>query len=239
MEPMRTLVVEDARTMRKFIIAGLEKEIKHIEIAEAQNGKEAQQMLMAGRFNCVICDHDMPVMNGEELLHWVRNTSEQRDIPFIMATATRERELLSRIVKAGANACLLKPFTIDDLVHRLVDITAQVNRRQHERFSIEGIVVFSYRKMIAKAKIIDVSKGGVFGLFKITDTMPAILENVYVDIETGQGACVKSLNSFVVRKQVEGELPNISQIKIAARFHDLPPEKVVELDRFFKSLNLN
>jgi CheY-like chemotaxis protein len=239
MEPLRALVVEDTRSMRNFIIGGLEKEIKHIKISEAQNGKEAQQMLIDGKYNCIICDHDMPVMNGEELLHWVRNSSEQRDIPFIMATATRERELLSGIVKAGANACLLKPFTIDDLVHRLVDIIAKTNRRQYDRFAIEGTVIFSYRKMIAKAKIIDVSKGGILGLFKITNTMPAMLENVFVDIETPQGIRVEGLNSYVVRKQVEGELPNISDIKIAARFHDLPPEKVVELEKFFSSLMMN
>jgi two-component system, chemotaxis family, chemotaxis protein CheY len=239
MEPIRTLVVEDARSMRKFIIAGLEREIKHIEIAEAQNGKEAQQKLMSGRFSCVICDHDMPIMNGEELLHWVRNESEQRDIPFIMATATRERELLARVVKAGANACLLKPFTIDDLVHRLVDITAQVNRRQHDRFAIEGTIIFSYRKIMAKASIIDVSKGGVFGQFRITDTMPMIMERVVVDVETPQGIRMKDLDAYVVRQQAEGELPDITSVKIAARFNNLPPEKLVEVERFFSSLKLN
>jgi two-component system, chemotaxis family, chemotaxis protein CheY len=239
MEPLRTLVVEDARAMRKFITSGLEKEIRHIEIAEAQNGKEAQQKLMTSKFNCVICDHDMPVMNGEELLHWVRNSSEQRDMPFIMATATRERELLSRLVKAGANACLLKPFTIDDLVHRIVDITAQLNRRQHDRFAVEGTVYFSYRKTLAKAKIIDLSKGGVFGLFKITDTLPAILENIIIDIETPQGFRIEGFNAYVVRKQIEGELPDISDIKIAARFHNLPTEKVLELDKFFSAIMSN
>jgi CheY-like chemotaxis protein len=238
MEPLRVLVVEDTRSMRKFIVSGLTQAVRHIEIAEAQNGKEAQQMLMSGKFNCIICDHDMPVMNGEELLQWVRRSSEQRDMPFIMATATRERELLSRIVKAGANACLLKPFTIDDMVHRLVDITAQVNRRQHDRFAIEGALIFNYRNMTAKAKIIDVSKGGAFGLFKITDTMPKILENVIVDIEPRQGLRIADLNSYVIRKQVEGELPDISYIKIAVRFHELAPEKMVELDKFFSSLML-
>jgi two-component system, chemotaxis family, chemotaxis protein CheY len=239
MEPLKALVVDDERSLRRFIIAGLEKEIKHVEIAEAQNGREAQQKLMAGKYHCVICDHDMPVMNGEELLQWVRNSSEQRNIPFIMSTATRERELLSKIVTAGASACLLKPFTIHDLVHRLVDITPHINRRQHERYAIEGTIIISYRKMIAKAKIIDISKGGVFGLFRHADTLPALLEKVFVDIETAHGVRVKDLDAYVVRQQVDGELPEISEVKIAARFHGLPPEKVMELDKFFSSLKLN
>jgi CheY-like chemotaxis protein len=239
MEPLKALVVEDTRSMRKFMALGLEKAIKHIRIVEAQNGKEAQQLLMAGKFHCVICDHDMPLMSGEELLQWARNSREHKDIPFIMATATRERELLARFVSAGANACLLKPFTIDDLVHRVVDVT-QLNRRQYERFAIEGTLIFSYRKMIAKAKIIDISKGGVFGLFKFSpDTVPAILEKVVVDIETVKGTCIKDIDAYVVRQQVEGDLPDISEIKIAARFHDLPQAKTMEIDKFFSLLQLN
>jgi two-component system, chemotaxis family, chemotaxis protein CheY len=236
MEPLKVLLVEDTHSMRRFMIAGLVKALKDIQITEAQNGKEAQHKLIADRFTCIVSDLDMPIMNGEELLRWVRTSSEQRDVPFIMATATRERDLLSKIVKAGANACLLKPFTIDDLVHRLVDITGQVNRRQYERYAIEGTVVLSYGKKSVKGRIIDVSQGGAYGLFELGGAIPAILEKVNVDIATPKGFHVDGLEAYIIRQQVEGEPPDISEIKLAARFHNPSPDKILELDKFFKAI---
>jgi|WetSurMetagenome_2_1015567.scaffolds.fasta_scaffold01254_18 two-component system, chemotaxis family, chemotaxis protein CheY len=236
MDPLKLLLVEDTHSMRRFMMTGLAKAIKDIDISEAQNGKEAQHKLLAEKFSCIVSDFDMPIMNGEELLRWVRTASEQRDIPFIMATATRERDLLSKIIKAGADACLLKPFTIDDLVHRLVDITGQANRRRHDRFAIEGTALFRYGKMSLKGRIIDVGKGGILGLFKLDKSIPAILENVSVDIETPRGFRVTGISSYIVRQQVEGELPEITDIKLAARFDNPPPAKIAELEQFFKSV---
>jgi two-component system chemotaxis response regulator CheY len=235
MDTLKVLLVEDTHTMRRFMMTGLAKALKNIDITEAQNGKEAQHKLLSGRFDCIVSDFDMPIMNGEELLAWVRTTSEQREVPFIMATATRERDLISRIIKAGSNACLLKPFTIDDLVHRVMDVT-QTNRRQYERYAIEGKVTFNYKKSFLTGRIIDVSKGGIFGMFKFGDDIPPITERVVVDISTPKGLRVNNLDAFIVRQQVEGDLPCISEIKLAARFLDLGPEKILELDKFFKAV---
>jgi DNA-binding response OmpR family regulator len=108
-------------------------------------------------------------MDGEELLRWVRSQPVHQNTPYIMITATRERETITKILKAGANAYLIKPFTMDDLLQKIVHL----NRRQHERFEIDGSAVVNFRNNKIRARIIDVSKGGMFGLFESRYPIPS------------------------------------------------------------------
>jgi CheY-like chemotaxis protein len=59
MEPFRALVVEDARSMRKIIRHGLEKNFDKIEVDEAANGREALQNLARSRYTLILSDLDM------------------------------------------------------------------------------------------------------------------------------------------------------------------------------------
>lgn len=232
MEPFRALVVEDARSMRKIIRQGLEKNFDRIEVDEAANGREALQNLARSRYALILSDLDMPVMDGEQLLLWVRSQPVHRNTPFIMITATREREAVTKILKAGANAYLIKPFTMDDLLQKIVHL----NRRQHERYEVEGSAIVRFGDNAVKAKIIDVSKGGIFGLFARTGAIPTILEIVAVDLEPVRGASIKGLNAYVIRMQADGDSLDATHVKVAIRFNEVSAEKQAELERFFDSL---
>ena len=64
---MKFLIVDDFSTMRR-IVRGLLKEIGYDNAEEAEDGSVALNMLKNGKFDFVVSDINMPVMNGFELL---------------------------------------------------------------------------------------------------------------------------------------------------------------------------
>jgi two-component system chemotaxis response regulator CheY len=237
MEILKALVVEDTRSMRKIIKQGLEKDFRQIVVDEAENGKEAQQKLTVGSYNIILCDLDMPVMNGEELLIWIKSRPTLKDIPFIMITATRERDHVMRVIKLGAKGYLVKPFTMDALTQKIIDVTMNVNRRQHERVEIDGSVQIKHNAGVSGGNILDISKGGMLGSFSSKGPIPRILEMVDLQISIAQGPSLNGLKAYVVRIQAEGETIDTDSIKIAVRFQEGKPESQGALDKYLDSMN--
>ena len=77
------------------------------EIFTAANGAEGLEAFNKNQIHCVICDINMPVMNGVELLTIIR--SQKSDVPFIFYTAYNHHELMIQAAKLGAFDFLKKP----------------------------------------------------------------------------------------------------------------------------------
>lgn len=76
-------------------------------IFTANNGKEALELIAANEIHCVVCDINMPVMNGVEVITKLRE--EKNDVPFIFYTGHGNNELMMEAVKFGAFDFLNKP----------------------------------------------------------------------------------------------------------------------------------
>lgn len=124
MGKLRILLADDALTMRKFVRYGLEENFQDIEIDEVNNGREAQAKLETKNYDLILCDWEMPVISGEELLQWVRSQSASKFVPFIMLTALADKEHVMSAIKSGVTAYVVKPVLIDDLVHKIVSVSA-------------------------------------------------------------------------------------------------------------------
>jgi two-component system, chemotaxis family, chemotaxis protein CheY len=107
---MKILVVDDFSTMRR-IVKNVLKQLGYQNIEEAENGDQAFNLLQGGDFEFVVCDWNMPVMNGLELLIKLRSDARLKAIPFLMVTAEAEKEKVIAAVKAGVNNYVVKPFT--------------------------------------------------------------------------------------------------------------------------------
>lgn len=107
---MKILIVDDFSTMRR-----IEKNIlKHIgfsHIDEAGDGKEALQKLKSKKYDLVISDWNMPVMEGIELLRAVRRDDDLKHLPFLMVTAEAEKASVLMAIKEGVSNYVVKPFT--------------------------------------------------------------------------------------------------------------------------------
>ncbi|MBI5524358.1 MAG: response regulator [Desulfarculus sp.] len=118
---MRILVVDDYANVRR-VIKNILNHIGFESIAEADNGVNAMHILKIQDIDLVICDWNMPVMSGLELLQWVRRHDEFNELPFLMVTAEAHKENVLQALTAKASGYIIKPFTANILRQKIMDI---------------------------------------------------------------------------------------------------------------------
>jgi DNA-binding response OmpR family regulator len=106
--------IEDNRTVlrRRLMVA-------HFQVDEAASGAEALTKLAQRRYAAVLLDHMMPGMDGLETLQRIRAQWTKRELPVIMVTARDEDPLVIRLLEAGANDFVAKPFSFPVLAARV------------------------------------------------------------------------------------------------------------------------
>lgn len=82
-------------------------------IVWAKNGQEAVSALKSDKFDAVLMDIQMPVMNGTEAALKIRETN--KEIPIIILSAYTSNELKSWSEQTGTNGFLNKPVQADKL----------------------------------------------------------------------------------------------------------------------------
>ena len=107
---LKFLIVDDFSTMRR-IVRGLLKEIGYNNAEEAEDGSVALNMLKNSKFDFVVSDINMPVMNGFELLAAVKADATLKHLPVLMVTAEARKEDIVRAAQEGAAGYIVKPFT--------------------------------------------------------------------------------------------------------------------------------
>jgi CheY-like chemotaxis protein len=101
----KILIVEDDESLGAAI-TNIAESCGH-DAVWAENGRSAIEKLKSDKFDCVVSDVQMPVMNGLELLTWTR---ANHPIPFIVMTGFAEQVDTKNIIKNGAINLLMKPF---------------------------------------------------------------------------------------------------------------------------------
>ena len=110
----RILAVDDSAAMRQMV--GITLTGAGHEVQQAADGREALALAERQKFDLVITDVNMPVMDGLTLVRHLRNLPSYRGIPLLVLTteATTERKLEGKA--AGATGWLVKPFNPDRLL---------------------------------------------------------------------------------------------------------------------------
>ena len=112
------LVVDDFSTMRR-IVRNLLKELGFTNVDEAEDGKVALEKLLAGGFEFVVTDWNMPNMDGLTLLQNIRATPALQNLPVLMVTAEAKKENIIAAAQAGASGYIVKPFTAGTMSEKL------------------------------------------------------------------------------------------------------------------------
>jgi len=115
---MDVLVVDDAGAMRR-IVRALLKELGFKNIREAENGQTALEELKRKKADFVVCDWNMPVMNGIDLLRAIRADEDFKSTPVLMITAEAKQENIVLAVEAGVSNYIVKPFNAQTLQEKL------------------------------------------------------------------------------------------------------------------------
>ncbi len=117
------LIVDDAPVILE-LMKGIFIELGYSGVITATNGHEALQELTAKEFDLILCDWDMPSMNGLELLRVLRDqekkNNEGKCIPFLMVTGKNDIKKVTEAIKLKVTDYIVKPFKPDEIKERLV-----------------------------------------------------------------------------------------------------------------------
>ncbi|HMF09706.1 MAG TPA: response regulator transcription factor [Thermoanaerobaculia bacterium] len=109
----RVLVVDDEAGLRKVVRDALEREGHEVETAA--DGLEAQRLAEERSFDLIVTDLSMPRSGGLELVRAIRRTSP---VPVLILTVRGEEREKVRLLDAGADDYVTKPFGMEELLAR-------------------------------------------------------------------------------------------------------------------------
>jgi two-component system chemotaxis response regulator CheY len=121
----KVLIIDDSMMVRAQVGRALTG--AGFSIIEASDGLDGLQKLGASPdTKLVVCDVNMPRMNGIEFLENIRKEPATANVPVVMLTTEGQPELVQRAKALGAKGWIVKPFKPDLLVAAAKKLTASV-----------------------------------------------------------------------------------------------------------------
>lgn len=204
------LVVEDNIEMCNFIADDINT---NYNVATANNGAEAIDILNKQSIQLIISDVMMPVMDGFELLKKVKTEIEFSHIPVILLTAKNTMQSRLEGLELGADAYIEKPFSMDLLK---VQISNLISNR-------DNIRKFYFKSPIANMKSMAYSKADEAFLEKLNAIIDEQLSNPEFDVN-------------MIAQQLNLSRPTLYR-KIRG-ISDLTPNELIKLSRLKKAAEL-
>lgn len=112
---LNALVVEDSPPMRKMIVFALSR-IRELEVTEADDGVDALRRIAGTRFDIIITDINMPILDGLKLVKRLRADEAYKEVPIIIITTEGAEEDRQRALALGANAYITKPIQAPQVI---------------------------------------------------------------------------------------------------------------------------
>ena len=110
----KILVVDDSASLRQVV--GIALNTAGYDVVGAEDGKEALAKLEEGKVHLVICDVNMPVMDGITFVKEVKKLPHYRFLPIIMLTTESRENRKLEGQAAGAKAWVVKPFRQEQIL---------------------------------------------------------------------------------------------------------------------------
>jgi two-component system chemotaxis response regulator CheY len=115
MPEYKILIIEDSPTMRQLIAFAL-KRLHGVRIVEAHDGVDGLKKLSADKFDLILTDINMPVMDGLKLVSLVRSDANYRTTPIVVITTEGAQEDRDRALSLGANDYITKPIQANKIL---------------------------------------------------------------------------------------------------------------------------
>lgn len=115
------LLVDDSPTIRNMLKATLEP--SGHRILEASGGRTGLEMLRQEPLDLIICDQNMPGLDGLGMVKAIRAGSSNRHVPILVLTTETSDDMKAAFRAAGANGWMSKPFSperLETALHKLL-----------------------------------------------------------------------------------------------------------------------
>jgi two-component system chemotaxis response regulator CheY len=119
------LIADDSASMRAFLVAIVEA-LGDYQIVEASSGFEALRLLPRDRVDLILTDINMPDINGLELISYLRNHPNYKDIPLFIISTEGSPKDIEKGKQLGADEYIVKPFspaTLQQLINKYLNKT--------------------------------------------------------------------------------------------------------------------
>ena len=126
---MDILIVDDSKAMRMIIRRMLKKAgFGNLTVEEVENGKQALQKIKSKHPKLILCDWNMPEMNGIEMVRAAREEFKLKDIPIVMVTTEANIDKIKEARDAGANGYVTKPFTAEKMKEKIAQVLKRIKK---------------------------------------------------------------------------------------------------------------
>jgi diguanylate cyclase (GGDEF)-like protein len=161
-EKSRILIVEDSRSVREEIRQVLREAGVDAVFYEAENGLDGFKIMVDHPLDLVFCDLVMPQMDGLKFLQMRASREEMQEVPVVMLTAVGDVDQKIKVLSAGANDYITKPFHPGELVARakvhLKVKQLQDELRQKNKLLMELSTTDSLTKIYNRRHFLDLAR---------------------------------------------------------------------------------
>ncbi|MCH7399383.1 response regulator [Belliella sp. DSM 107340] len=108
----KILIVEDDVVFCKLLTRFLSK--NNFQVMDAQNGRDALELMELNDFGFAILDYRLPDMNGIDILEKLKSKNQESKI--VLITRYGDEDIATKAIDKGADAFVSKPINPDDLL---------------------------------------------------------------------------------------------------------------------------
>ncbi|MFN3782126.1 MAG: response regulator, partial [Candidatus Kapaibacteriota bacterium] len=210
------------------------------EVFTANNGQEGYQKALEILPDLILCDIQMPVMDGYTMLERIRSNPKTESIPFIFLTAFGEKQNIREGMIRGADDYITKPFTHQEIVEALNTQWKKqelLHRQMKEKVKTVGKTITSslphefrtvLNEVIGSAKIILSS----FDILNKED----ILE-IASDIVNSSNRLIKIIENFIIYTKIEAIANNLEMMSQLRMHYTDEPSSIIQDIATMKSVN--
>jgi two-component system, chemotaxis family, chemotaxis protein CheY len=122
---IRALIIDDSSVMRKIVERSLRQAgIDLSEVFQAGNGAEALSTLKESQVDLILCDINMPVMDGIQFIKQLPSIESAKNIPVVMITTEGSEAHVVEALSCGARGYIRKPFTPEQVKEHVLPVLA-------------------------------------------------------------------------------------------------------------------
>lgn len=144
------LVVDDSSVVRRQVTSLLQP--RNYKINIAIDGGSAIETINTQQLDLILLDLELPDMNGEEVLKYLKKNSATAEIPVFILTGTYDASTVGKLIKQGANEFFLKPFIPEELLLK-IDFWIDSKRKARER-ECERQLLQEYKDTVDRSSIV-------------------------------------------------------------------------------------
>jgi two-component system chemotaxis response regulator CheY len=107
--------------MRQLLVFALAR-VKNLRVTEADDGVDGLRKLASARYDIIVTDINMPIMDGLKLVRKIRTDERHKDVPVIVITTEGSKEDRERAMALGASAYITKPIQAPQVIETVKEL---------------------------------------------------------------------------------------------------------------------